>query len=84
MRHGLAVDQTSPDHLPEKQKATRGRPLATYMNDRQCTPCGTDGKTVVAGTQIRIEWAPLPLLVRRGNLEELQTNCDLTPCRRSG
>ena len=31
MRNGLALDQASPEHLPEKQEAAHGRPLATYV-----------------------------------------------------
>ena len=30
IRHGLAVDQSRPDDLPEKQGLVRGRPLVTY------------------------------------------------------
>ena len=31
MGDGKTVDQASPDDLPEKQEAARGRPLATYV-----------------------------------------------------
>jgi len=31
MRNGLALDQASPDDLPEKQGLAHRRPLATYV-----------------------------------------------------
>ena len=62
MRNGLAVDQASPDHLPEKQEAARGRPLATYV--RWDVGCGVERETGIE--PVLPAWKEQPHHVGRG------------------